>query len=444
MGIFSRADSPLLKRFAANTGWLVAQNVFQYILSAVIGILAARYMGPGNYGVLGYGASLMAMFLPLCTLGIDGVQIPAMLDAPEKQGEIVGTALLLRLTSSALSILCIVALVRVLEPDNKLLLVVTALQSLQLLFQMFDAFRLWFQMELLSKYTAIGSAVGNLACSAWRIALLIRGASVEWFALTSVVQMLTNYLFVVPMFFARAKLRLSFSFAAAKALLGRGYHFILSGLTVAITNYFGRILLANQLGETALGYYNAASAIALLWIFVPQALVDSATPVLLETKKHNPDAFTPRYQAVHLAVFGIGALAAVGLAVLAPWVVTFLYSETYLPAAPLLRVLSVTGLLTSVGVSRGIWVLAEDKLKYVKYYCGIGAAASVLFNTAGIALFGMTGAAYAAVLTGLVQAFGAPLLFPGTRAFTAQYFGSFRQARRLIAELLGREKDGKS
>ena len=420
-----KSKPPLLRRFAANTGWLVAQNVFQYMLSAVVGILAARYLGPENYGVLGYGVSLMALFTPLCTLGIDSIQIPAMIESPEKTGEIIGTATALRGASSVLSILGITAIATLTKPGDTVLIVVTALQSLQLLFQMFDSFRLWFQKELMSKYTAIGSVVGNIACSVWRIALLARGASVEWFALTSVVQMMTNYLVVLPLFARKARLRLSFSWQTGKRLLGSGYHFILSGLTVAVSNYSGRLLLSYLLGETMLGYYNAATTVAMMWIFVPQAVVDSATPVLLEIKRGDPDAFLPRFQAVHLLLFLVGTAAGLGLTVLAPWIIDFLYGVKYAPAAGVLRIVAWIGLLSSIGIARGIWVLAEHKEKYVKYYCLIAAVTSIVANYAGIRLWGLAGAAVACVLTGLVQALIAPCLFRGSRQFTLDYFGSF-------------------
>ena len=45
---FFNSNNPLRRRFAANTGWLIAQSVFQYVLSAVIGIIAARFLGPAN------------------------------------------------------------------------------------------------------------------------------------------------------------------------------------------------------------------------------------------------------------------------------------------------------------------------------------------------------------------------------------------------------------
>ena len=175
MGIFNGSDNPVLKKFAANTGWLVAQNVFQYVLSAVIGIIAARYMGPGNYGILTYGAAMMTLFSPFCTLSLNDVQIPCMIDTPEDTGKIIGSAVVMRLVSTALSITALLLLVSLMKPGDKLMLLVTALQSLQLIIQVCDAFRLWFQMKLMSKYTAIGSIIGNIACSAWRIVLLIQG-----------------------------------------------------------------------------------------------------------------------------------------------------------------------------------------------------------------------------------------------------------------------------
>lgn len=417
----------LFARFAANTGWLVAQNVFQYMLTAVIGILAARYMGPSNYGLLGYGATMMALLSPICTLGLDSVQIPAMVETPEQAGELIGTSAVLRLGSTTLSIAAITVIAAVTRPGEKLLLLVTVLQTLQLLFQTFDSFRLWFQWRLLSKYTAVGSVIGNLACSAWRIVLLIRGASVEWFSLTSVIQMLTNYLFVVPMFFSMSKLRLSVSLDGAKRLLRAGYHFILANLTIAVTNYFGKLILSYQLGDTALGLYNAAVSLAMMWLFVTQALVDSGMPVLLETKKSNPDAFEPRYQLLHLVIFLVGVCAGLGFTVLGPWMIDLLYGEAYAGAGVLIRIVGWIGIFSSIGTARGIWIFAEGKQKYVKYYCMVSAAASILFNSLGVWLAGAEGVAAAAILTGAVNALGAPLLFCETRPFVKQYFGSFRR-----------------
>ena len=35
-----------------NAGWIIGEQVFQMAVSLVVGVLTARYLGPGNYGAL--------------------------------------------------------------------------------------------------------------------------------------------------------------------------------------------------------------------------------------------------------------------------------------------------------------------------------------------------------------------------------------------------------
>lgn len=423
---FFQSDNPVRKKFAANTGWLIAQSVFQYVLSAVIGIIAARFLGPSNYGILGYGVSLMAFFGAVASLGFNDIQITNMVEFPDDTGAIIGTAFVARLVASTLSVFGIALAATIARPGDKVLLVVTVLQSLQLILQSFDAMRLWFQMKLMSKYTAIGSIIGNIACSAWRIVLLIQGASVEWFALTSVIQMLTNYLFVAPLFFAKAKLKLRVSLPVAKRLFSRSWHFILAGLTQAVTAHFGRLMLSTSLGDASLGYYNAAYTIATMWLFVPLAVVDSALPVLLQTKKNNPEAFRPRYQLMLMLVLGIGVCAGLGLSVLAPWIVWLLYGESYAPAANVLRVIAWIGIFSNIGSARGIYIQAEEKQSAIKYISLITAVVTIGLNALLIPPFGLGGAAAACLLSFVAESMLATGIVPGSRAYLRLYFGSFR------------------
>lgn len=423
---FFGSDNPLRRRFAANTGWLIAQSVFQYMLSAVIGIIAARFLGPSNYGILGYGASLMAFFGSFASLGFYDIQITNMVERPEDTGGIIGTALTLRLLASTLSVIGIALVAVIARPGERVLLLVTVLQALQLIVQSFDAVRQWFQMKLMSKYTAIGSIVGNIVCSAWRIILLIQGASVEWFALTSVIQAIANYLFVVPLFFTKAKTKLWFSFDIAKRLFARSWHYILAGLTQAVTAHFGRLVLSGSLGDATLGYYNAAYMIATMWLFVPLAVIDSALPVLLQTKRDHPEAFRPRYQLMLMAVLGIGVAAGLGLSLLAPWVVNLLYGPTYAPAANVLRIVAWAGVFSNIGSARGVFVQAEGRQSSIKYLSFITAAVTIGLNMLLISLFGLIGAAIACLLSFVSESMVATSIIPGTRPYLSLYFGSFK------------------
>lgn len=53
----------LNSRVAKNASWLIAGRIIQMILSFFVGLLTARYLGPGNYGLINYAATYTT-FLP--------------------------------------------------------------------------------------------------------------------------------------------------------------------------------------------------------------------------------------------------------------------------------------------------------------------------------------------------------------------------------------------
>ena len=97
-----------------NAGWIIGGKVANKLLAFVVGIFAARYLGPSNYGLINYAAAYATFFASLCTLGINSVIVKNFVDHPDQQGETIGTTLLLRAISSLLSALAIIGIVSVL------------------------------------------------------------------------------------------------------------------------------------------------------------------------------------------------------------------------------------------------------------------------------------------------------------------------------------------
>ena len=50
-------------RFLQNTSWIVGANLVQMVLSFIIGMISARYLGPSNFGVINYAAAIVAFFI---------------------------------------------------------------------------------------------------------------------------------------------------------------------------------------------------------------------------------------------------------------------------------------------------------------------------------------------------------------------------------------------
>ena len=88
-----------------NASWLISGKIMQILLSLIVGMLTARYLGPENYGLIGYGVAFSSFFISLCTLGINNIIVKEFVDNLDDQGIVLGTTLILRMLSSFFSII---------------------------------------------------------------------------------------------------------------------------------------------------------------------------------------------------------------------------------------------------------------------------------------------------------------------------------------------------
>lgn len=125
------ADVNIKKKFLSNTGWQMAQQIYSMILSLIIGAVSARYLGPSNYGLLNYGATLIMITGSITSLGLDEIIMNALVVHKDKRGVYIGTALILRLFASVIGVFVIAGVIVVLEPQNKVLWVIVKVRLKQ-------------------------------------------------------------------------------------------------------------------------------------------------------------------------------------------------------------------------------------------------------------------------------------------------------------------------
>ena len=171
-------------RTVQNAKWIIGCKAVQALLQLVVGMLSARYLGPSNYGLINYAASVVAFLVPVMQLGLYATLVQEYVATPEREGEIMGTALVLNFLSGAACIVGVTAFSMVSGSGNPVTVAVCALYSTQLLFQAMEMLQCWFQAKLLSKYSSMAMLGAYVAVSAYKIWLLATGKSVYWFALS--------------------------------------------------------------------------------------------------------------------------------------------------------------------------------------------------------------------------------------------------------------------
>ena len=94
------------KRVIKNAYWIIVCKVIQSIVTLIIGMLTARYLGPANYGILNYAVSIVAFMLPIMQLGLNQTLVKELIDNPENENEIIGTSILINIF---MSLFCIIS-----------------------------------------------------------------------------------------------------------------------------------------------------------------------------------------------------------------------------------------------------------------------------------------------------------------------------------------------
>ena len=399
----------LNNKVAQNAGWLIGGKIAQMVLSLFVGVLSARYLGPANYGLISYGQSIIAFFMSLCTLGINSVIVKELIDNPEEQGKALGTAVFLRVISSFLSAIMVVAISFVVDYGRWETIAVVALCSVSLIFHSFDTLNYYFQAQYKSKITAIAVFIAYGVTAAYRIVLLIMGKSVLWFAFAASVDYITLGIVLLVAYKKSGGAKLSISLSKGKAILSKSYHYILSGLMVAIYGHTDKLMLKHMLDEAEVGYYATATAICSMWTFVLTAIIDAMYPTIVDAFKQERKFFEKRNRQLYAIVFYVSTVVSVAFTLLGHIAVRILYGDAYMPAAGPLSVITWYTAFSYLGVARSAWMVCNDKQKHLKYMYIPAIIINVGLNYLMIPVWGATGAAAASLITQICTSILLPL-----------------------------------
>ena len=170
-------------------------------------------------------------------------------------------------------------------------------------------------------------------------------------------------------------------------------------MLVAVFGYVGNVFLKFLINEEAVGYYTAAITCAGITNFVFAAIIDSARPSILESKNNGSDLYKKKIIHLYLIIIALTLAQSVFITIFADLCVKILYGSKYIGAITPLRIYTWQTTFSQIGTIRNIWILAEQKQRYLWCINLCGALVSVVLNFALIPIVGVVGAAISAVAT---------------------------------------------
>lgn len=382
-----------------NAGWIIGIQIIKSVLGLVVSMLTARYLGPSNYGLINYASSLVSFVSPIMYLGLTGILVQEIIAYPEKEGEVLGTSITLSFFSSIICIVGIFGFVSIANKGESETIVVCCLYSVLLIFQAFEMMIYWFQAKLLSKYSSVVFLVAYILTSAYKIFLLATEKNVYWFAISNAFDYMIIAIGLFIIYKKLGGMKLRFSFETAKRLFSKSRYYIVSSMMVTIFTQTDRIMLKLMINDVETGFYSAAVTCASMTSFVFSAIIDSFRPLIFDSKKNDEEQYEKNICRLYNIIIYLSLLQCIIMSVFSGLIINILYGSEYASASKILSVLVWYTTFSYLGSVRNIWILAENKQKYLWIINFSGALLNIVLNYFLIPMWSGIGAAVASLIT---------------------------------------------
>lgn len=386
------------------------------MVSLTVGAWVARHLAPADFGTLSYLIALVALPAALAAMGLDGLIVRELVSRRQEAGEILGTALGLRVGAGLFLYGGLLGFGWwEVGPGPTLLML--AMVGFEVVLQGGTVFDLYFQARLANKWTVAAGTLATLLAAAVRVALILRDATVVAFA---AAVMLEAILLAAGLAWfyrrqERTRERWRFSRARARALLGESWPMIVSAVAIAGSMRLDQVLLQALAGDAAVGVYAAAARLGEAWYFLPMFLGTALNPWILAGRSLGAEAYRQRLLRLYSGmIWGAGAVAAL-VALAAGPLISILFGADYVDAVSPLRIHVLGGVFLALGMAAGKWYLAEGYTLGLMQKALFGLAVSAIGNLLLIPRYGVSGAAAAAAAGHFAANVGYDLIDPRVR-----------------------------
>lgn len=375
------------------------------IIKMVVSAMAIpNYLGSAQNGTLNYPLVLVTFFSAACTLGMDSFVTRQLLQQPDKQEAILGTAFRLRLLAgiAALPLIYITyLLIDGLGGAPAAPYRYVAIASFICLFQSVNIIDSYFQAKIQGKHIMRVQIGANLISAMFKLALIWWRAPLEWFVwglLLDAVFLAIGYLYVYQGR-GNSVFRWKFDLGIAKHLLRYSWPLALSSFAIILYMKIDQLMLDAYLGEAIFGVYDTVVKLSEGWYFVPTAIVSALFPAIMNAKRDDPVRYQRRLQHLYelMTIISVGIALATTFA--APFIYKNFYTSDYAQGAQVLTIHIWAGVFMFLYVASGQYLLAEGYTILSLARAATGAVVNITLNIWWIPQHGMTGAAYATLLT---------------------------------------------
>ncbi len=389
-----------IQQIVKNTAWLFLAQLVGYLLAFFYTIYSAQYLGAEGFGILSFALAFVAIFGVLADLGVSTLAVREVARKKSISRKYLSNLLVLKIILSLLTLLLIALAINLMGYPSAtitavywaaLFIVFTSLS--QIFYSIFQAYE---RMEFQSVGIILNSVVlfGGVF---YAIQMSFDAAGfVSIYALASGVVLLFNIIICTWKFFPP---HLEIDIKFFQSVIKEAWPFAASGIFVTIYFWIDSVLISLIQGNEAVGYYNVAYRLLLVFLVIPTMVNIAVFPVMSQYYVSSRDSLKLAYEKYLRYMLILGVPLGVGVTLLAQDFILLFFGPAFSDSVIALQILVWASVLIFISSSVARLLESSNKQLIITKITALSAISNIVLNLALIPFYSYVGASIATVLT---------------------------------------------
>lgn len=379
---------------------LFAGNLVSAILTLILSIYIARFLGDVLFGRYSFVVTFVALFSYFLDLGYETLIIRDVAKDRSQASCYLNNIITMRTIISVLIFTIIFLLVSILDFPDSVKNLIYLFGFSQIITSLTNVFRVTFRAFEKMEYEAGISIFSNIIrCSLGLLVLFLGYGLIEIglvFLYSAIIEFFISFLICEKKF---VKTKSQFDLNFFKNTIKTALPIFAVGIFGLIYVKIDTIMLAFMVGEAVVGWYNAAYNLILGFGPIPQVFMMALLPFMSYTYVKSKDSLRDVYEKSFKFLMVIGLPITVGIFLLADRLIILFYGQDFLNSVNALRILSLDVILKFLYLCTWFVLISMDKQKKLAIIAGGGVLLNIILNLFLIPNYSLIGAAIATIIT---------------------------------------------
>ncbi|MFH1317232.1 MAG: flippase [Candidatus Woesearchaeota archaeon] len=394
------------KRIAGNAVILFTSNIMRHILSFVLVVLIARYLGDEGLGQYSFAFAFVSLFIVFIDLGLETFMIREVARDESKVRKYTNNILTIRLFAGVIVVLAATIIAKLSNLSNQMVFLIFLGSISLFLIQILYVFCVAFISLQKTAFDALFKLVERIAVFLIVIWVLFSGYGILglFFGI-----MAGSFISVIFSFIITSiKLGL-IKFQYEKEfwiyLLKKSFPFLATNIFLVIYFRIDTVMLGFITDYAVVGWYNAAYKLIDGLSFIPIVGLLAVYPAMSKFFKENKEYLKITFERTFKYMMMLAIPISIGTTFLAARLIEFVYKIEFAQSSLALQILIWAELFVFLNYVIGYLLNSINKQKLFAIVSGIAVVINIMLNFLLIPTLSLYGAAIATVITQLINFF---------------------------------------